>query len=215
MGIIRQGVLGGFRKKTGSVVGAYWRTLDVIRGLPRISNKPPTEAQINQRFKFGLVTKFLARIGGLVDQGFGAAGGPTSAMNEAVSYNLREAITGVAPNFSIDYSKLKINRGKLLLANGIEVSITVAARIDFIWLNTVPDGKYKDATDRANVVVYNPVKDSLVVLPGAAARTALSYNLLVPGDYSGDEVHCYINFSSVIHKKMVSDTFYVGAFIVL
>jgi hypothetical protein len=28
MGIIRGGVLGGFRNKTGAVVGSYWRTLD-------------------------------------------------------------------------------------------------------------------------------------------------------------------------------------------
>jgi hypothetical protein len=52
MGIIRQGILGGFRKKTGSVVGAYWRKLDVIRGLPRKSSKPPTIAQLNQQLKF-------------------------------------------------------------------------------------------------------------------------------------------------------------------
>ncbi|ACU03146.1 DUF6266 family protein [Pedobacter heparinus] len=215
MGIIRQGILGGFRNKTGSVVGAYWRNRDVIRGLPRVSNKPATQAQINQRFKFGLVTGFLARLSSFIDLGFGSGNGSVSAMNEAVSYHLREAITGAAPNFSIDYSKLKINKGKLLLANGIEVAITVAARIDFSWLNTVPDGKYKDATDRANVVVYNPAKNSFVTLPGAAARSALGYNLLLPADYSGDEVHCYISFSSVIHKKLVSDTFYVGEFIVL
>ncbi|MBB5438151.1 hypothetical protein HDC92_001826 [Pedobacter sp. AK017] len=215
MGIIRQGILGGFRKKTGSVVGAYWRNLDVIRGLPRVSNKPATQAQINQRFKFGLVTGFLARIGGIIDLGFGSGNGSTSPMNEAVSYHLREAITGVAPNFTIDYTKLKMNRGKLLLANAIEVAVTIAARIDFIWLNTVPDGKYKDATDRANVMVYNPVKDSFVVLQGAAARSALGYNLLLPGDYSGDEVHAYISFSSVVKKKLVSDTYYVGEFLVL
>ncbi|WP_316814088.1 DUF6266 family protein [Pedobacter heparinus] len=215
MGIIRQGVLGGFRNKTGSVVGAYWRNLDVIRGLPRVSNKAATQAQLNQRFKFGLVTGFLARIGNIIDLGFGSGNGSTSAMNEAVSYHLREAITGVAPNFTIDYTKLKMNRGKLLLANAIEVAVTIAARVDFIWLNTVPDGKYKDATDMANVLVYNPVKDSFVTLPAAAARTALGYNLLLPGDYSGDEVHAYISFSSTIKRKLVSDTYYVGEFIVL
>lgn len=215
MGIIRQGILGGFSNKTGSVVGARWRNKDVIRGLPRKSSKPPTQAQINQRFKFGLVTGFLGRLSSFIDLGFGTGDGSTSPMNQAVTYHLNNAITGVSPNFSIDYTKLKINKGKLLLANGIEIAITVAARIDFSWLNTVPDGKYKDATDRANVVVYNPAKDSFVTLPGAAARSALGYNLLLPGDYSGDEVHCYISFSSVNNKKLVSDTFYIGEFIVL
>ncbi|MDR6783327.1 hypothetical protein ABIE26_000185 [Pedobacter africanus] len=215
MGIIRQGILGGFRNKTGSVVGAYWRNRDVIRGLPRASNKAATQLQINQRFKFGMVTAFVARLSGFIDMGFGSGGGSTSAMNQAVAYHLSNAITGVAPNFTIDYTKVKINKGKLLLANGIQVAITAAARIDFTWLNTVPDGKYKDATDRANVVVYNPTKDTFVVLPSAAARSALGYNLIVPPDYSGDQVHCYISFSSIIHKKLVSDSEYIGEFTVL
>jgi hypothetical protein len=212
MGIIRQGILGGFRNKTGSVVGAYWRNRDVIRALPRVSNKPPTQAQLYQRFKFGMVTGFLARIGSIIDLGFGSGNGATSPMNEAVSYHLREAITGVAPNFTIDYTKLKMNSGKLLLAESIEIVSDTAAQLEFNWLNIAPDGKYKDATDVANLMVYNPVKDSLVILTGAAPRSGLTYILQLPGDYSGDEVHAYISFSSVINKKLVSRSFYIGLF---
>lgn len=186
MGIIRQGILGGFRKKTGSVIGAYWRKLDVIRGLPRVSNKPATQAQTNQRFKFGLVTSFLGRLSNFVDEGFGSENGSSSAMNLAVAYNLENAITGIAPNFVIDYTKLKINRGKLLLPGNIVIDITAPARLDITWLNIGPNDKYKDATDLANVVVYNPVKDTFTSLKGAAARSALGYNMLVPADYSGD-----------------------------
>lgn len=215
MGIIRQGILGGFRNKTGSVVGAYWRNRDVIRGLPRASNKPATQAQADQRFKFGLITAFMARLSSFIDLGWGSGNGSTSPMNNAVAFHLKQAVTGVAPNFTIDYTKLKINSGKLLLANGIAVAITAAARVDFSWLNTVPDGKYKDATDRVNVVVYNPAKDSFVTLQSAAARSALSYNLQVPPDFSGDTVHCYISFSSIIDKKLVSDSYYAGDFLLL
>ncbi|MNL17157.1 hypothetical protein D3C87_1382350 [compost metagenome] len=215
MGIIRQGILGGFSNKAGTVIGARWRNRDVIRGLPRKSSKAATQLQINQRFKFGMVTGFVARLSQFIDLGFGSGDGSTSAMNLAVAYHLENAITGVAPNFTIDYTKVKINRGKLLLANAIEVAITAAARLDFKWLNTVPDGRFKDATDRANVVAYNPTKDTFVSLRGAAARSALGYNLLLPPDYSGDQVHCYISFSSVINNKLVSDTEYIGEFLVL
>jgi hypothetical protein len=62
MGILRQGVLGGFRKKTGTVVGASHRGQDIIRGLPRISKKAPSKGQLDQRTKYGLVKKFLNRI---------------------------------------------------------------------------------------------------------------------------------------------------------
>lgn len=187
----------------------------MIRGLPRKNSKAATQLQINQRIKFGLVTAFTARLSNFIDMGFGSGDGSTSAMNQAVAYHLENAITGVAPNFTIDYTKVKINRGKLLLANGIQVAVTTAGRIDFTWLNTVPDGKYKDATDRANVVVYNPVKNTFVVLPGAAARSALGYNLTVPPDYAGDDVHCYISFRSTINSKLVSYSEYIGEFTVL
>ncbi|MNY28473.1 hypothetical protein D3C86_1624490 [compost metagenome] len=132
-----------------------------------------------------------------------------------MAYHLANAITGVSPNFTFDYTKLKFSSGKLLLPDNIVVAITAPARVDFTWLNTGPNGKYKDATDSATVVVYNPVKDSFVTLQGAAVRSALGYNLLLPADYSGDEVYCYISFTSVISKKLASNSFYVGQFLLL
>jgi hypothetical protein len=41
MGIIKGGILGGFTNKTGAVIGAYWRTLHTMRGLPRKGGKQP------------------------------------------------------------------------------------------------------------------------------------------------------------------------------
>lgn len=215
MGIIRQGILGGFRQKTGSVVGAYHRGQDTIRSLPRVSNKPPTRAQLDQRFKFGLVTNFLARFSSTIDQGFGTSKGITTPMNEAVSYHLRTAITGVSPNFTIDYTKLKVSGGKLELAENIEFLADTAAKLKFTWENTTPDGKNKDATDRINLLVYNPAKGSQVILNSAAARSALTYTLSLPGSYSGDEVHAYVSFSSIINKKLVSDSLYIGLIMIV
>ncbi|MNY13929.1 hypothetical protein D3C86_1470870 [compost metagenome] len=187
----------------------------MIRGLPRVSNKPPTLAQSNQRFKFGLVTGFLSRIAGFIDLGFGSLKGSASPMNSAVAYHLTNAITGVAPNFLIDYTKLRINKGKLELPGNIVVALTVPARIDFTWVNIGQSNKYKDPTDVANIVVYNPTKDTFTTLKAAAARSTLGYNLLVPPDYSGDQVHVYISFSSTIQKKLVSETEYIGQLLLL
>ena len=54
MGIIKGGILGGFSNKTGAVIGAYWRTLNVMRGLPRKSSKAATQLQLDQQAKFTL-----------------------------------------------------------------------------------------------------------------------------------------------------------------
>ena len=88
MGIIRGRILGGFRKKAGAVIGAYWRSLDVIKGLPRISNKPPTQAQIDQRLKFALVTGFFSYVSDLIDVGYKALSGVETPMNVACAQPL-------------------------------------------------------------------------------------------------------------------------------
>jgi hypothetical protein len=39
--------------------------------------------------------------------------GSTLGKNQAVSYALKDAVTGISPNFTLDYSKLKISIGSL------------------------------------------------------------------------------------------------------
>lgn len=215
MGIIRQGILGGFRKKTGSVVGAYWRTLDVIRSLPRVSGKPATPLQKDQQAKFGLVTSWLSWIGPLIDTGYKSISKIATPMNEAVSYHLKNAITGVSPNFGIDYTKVKFSTGKLELPPDIQIATTEASRLDYSWEYSGLNEKFVDASDMATVMVYNPLKDKFVFISDAAPRSANLYNLVLPPDFSGDTVHCYISFNSVLTKRLVSNSFYMGALPVL
>jgi hypothetical protein len=216
MGIIRQGILGGFRKKTGSVVGAYWRKLDVIRGLPRKSSKPPTIAQLNQQLKFALVTSFLSWISNLVDKGFkGKASSSASAMNLAVAYNLKYAVTGISPNFTINYPELMFNRGRLELPEDPDVTAAVGAALVFNWPTGGPDERFLDATDRISILVYDPTIDKFVKVANAAARSAGTYTLNVPPTFVGHGVHCYISFSSVKTKALVSDSAYIGLITVI
>lgn len=211
MGIIRQGILGGFRNKTGSVVGAYWRKLDVIRGMPRKSSKPPTQGQLNQQIKFALVTGFLSWLSNLIDKGFkGKASSSASAMNLAVAYNLKYAVTGVSPNFSIDYPKLMFNRGRLELPEDAGVTSEVGAELTFDWQPGGPDEKFMDATDRISILVYDAVEAKFVKAVEVAPRSAGTYTLSVPVTFVTHSVHCYISFSSVKTKNLVSNSLYIG-----
>jgi len=215
MGIIRGGVLGGFRNKTGSVVGASWRNLDVIRGLPKISSKPATQPQIDQRLKFGLVTSFLSLISEAIDVGYNIGSGSTSAMNEAVSYHLKEAVTGTSPDFTLDYTKIRFSSGKLNVPSSYSVAATTPAKIDLSWNLDGTDSKYKDATDTINVLVYNPSRGQFVTLMAAAPRSAQTYVLQLPPPFSGDEVHCYFSFTSVKKKALHSNSVYMQSITVL
>ncbi|WEK20923.1 MAG: DUF6266 family protein [Candidatus Pedobacter colombiensis] len=210
MGIIRQGILGGFRKKTGTVVGAFWRDLNVIRALPRASKKAATQLQINQRLRFGLIMGFLSSFSDLIEMYYNHRSATKSPMNEAVSYHLKEAVIGVGPNFTIDYPKVKFSRGKLVLPAAMQVGATATATVDFEWNHTVGDNRFRDATDLVNLLVYNPTKKQFVTLMEAAPRSAEVYSLQLPIEFSGDNIHCYMNFSSALKKGVASDSFYVG-----
>nr|WP_068893085.1 DUF6266 family protein [Pedobacter panaciterrae] len=216
MGIIRQGILGGFRNKTGSVVGAYWRKLDVIRGLPRKSAKPPTEAQLNQQFKFGLVTGFLSWLRDLIDVGFkSVTSSSASPMNYAVAYHLKNAIIGVAPNFTIDYPKILFSKGKLELPADADVTSEPGSELVFNWDTGGLDDKYIDATDKLSILIYNPVLDRFVKLTNAALRSAGTFTLNVPPTFATHQVYCYISFNSAKTKSLVSNSFYLGRVMVI
>lgn len=62
MAIIKQGILGGFSNKVGSVVGAGWKGIATMRSLPQSVANPRTTAQVANRTTFAQ----LAQVGSAV-----------------------------------------------------------------------------------------------------------------------------------------------------
>jgi hypothetical protein len=216
MGIIRQGILGGFRNKTGAVVGSYWRTLDVIKGMPRISGKAPTQLQLDQRAKFKLVTSYFAWIGDLIAVGYKSLSSIDTPMNVAVSHHLKEAITGVSPNFSLDFTKVMFSQGRLALPYNTGATSTDAAELDFTWSTEITkDNIYKQGSDMLSILVYNPMMFEFTTLHNVAPRSAGTYKMSLPVEFSGEGVHCYLAFNSVNRKDFASKSKYVGLVTVL
>ena len=61
MGKIKQGILGGFRGKVGTVIGASWNGVSYMKGRPQSVRNPRTDAQMQQR-------NFFKELQGLVSQ---------------------------------------------------------------------------------------------------------------------------------------------------
>lgn len=57
MGKIKQGILGGFANKVGTVVGSSWKGIAVMRSMPLSVANPKTTAQVSNRGKFAQVVK--------------------------------------------------------------------------------------------------------------------------------------------------------------
>lgn len=212
MGIQDKGAFGGFRNKTGPLVGHIVNGQNVITSIPAKSSKPPTQKQLDQRRKFGMVTSFLSWMSGLIDSGFQEREQRQSPMNKAVQYNLLNAVTGISPDYTIDLARLKFSVGKCPLPPSTTAEVLAGGKINFIWGASLPS-KYGKDTDVVSLMVYNAEKDRFVILQNAAGRSELSFTLQLPADYVGDSVHCYMNLVSAT-GHVVSNSEYLGELIV-
>ena len=62
MGKIKQGILGGFKGKVGTVIGASWNGIAYMRGLAQSIKNPQTEAQLKQRSFFKEVQDLVSQL---------------------------------------------------------------------------------------------------------------------------------------------------------
>ena len=62
MGKIKQGILGGFKGKVGTVIGASWNGIAYMKGLPQSQKDPKTAAQMAQRAFFKEVQDLVGQL---------------------------------------------------------------------------------------------------------------------------------------------------------
>ena len=203
-----KGILGAVSGLVGTVVGASYNGIDYLRSRPKKSTKPKTEAQLEQQMVFELVGNFIRQNLDEIRVGFQTKKKGQSAYSAAMGENLKEGTTGVYPALMLNYSKLVMSKGGLKKPSNVEVSATDPGELVFDWINNARPGT-PSLTDKATLIVYNPLKEEFVTMPAAAARTAETYMLQVPSDFSGDVVHTWLYFVTT-NGKSVSDSVYVG-----
>ena len=212
MGTIQKGILGGFSGKVGTVVGANWRGKDVMRSLPKNSQRAATEQQLIVRAKFKLVTQFLTPISTILKAHFGQSSGERSRRNLAVSYHIREAITGIYPDLSIDYPKVVVTKGELPGLQELAIAPEAGANLAITWEDNSEQGLAKPG-DVLLAVAYNPEKNLYEHREGAS-RSASAYDMAVPIDWPGDTIHLWLGFASADGTRC-STSFYAGTFTIL
>jgi len=212
MGTIQKGILGGFSGKVGTVVGANWRGKDVMRSLPKKSQRVATEQQMIVRTKFKLITQFLSPISMILKAHFGQSSGEKSRRNLAVSYHIREAITGIYPDFLIDFPKVIITKGELPGLQEPQITPEAGGNLAIAWEDNSEQSMAKPG-DLLLAVAFNPEKN-LYEDRQSAVRSALAYDMAVPANWVGDAVHLWLSFTSADGKTR-STSFYAGTFTVL
>lgn len=208
MGKISQGVLGGFSGKVGNVIGGSWKGIDYMRIKPSSVANPKTEGQVSQRTKFTAALQFLQPLKDFVKVGYKGYANKMTEFNSAMSYILGNAITGEAPDFTIDYSAALLSRGGLPGALNATAISTVPGSISVNWADNTLNGT-ASATDKSLIALYNADKMEAIFTLDGASRATGAQSLVVPDNYSGDDVHAFISFQSA-DGNSISNSIYIG-----
>lgn len=207
----KKGILGSFSGKVGTVVGSSWNGIEYMRSLPKASHKAPTDLQMIQRTKLGMAIGFLQPISALINIGYKNLAVRQTPFNVATAQLLSDGITGVYPDLMIDYPKVLISKGNLTGAWGPAIT-SEASKVNITWQDNTASGTAKP-TDKAMLLVYNPVKSQYVFTMAGENRGLLADSMDLPADFLGDTVHAWITFISA-DKKTVSTSLYISEIVI-
>lgn len=207
MGTIKQGILGGFSGKVGTVIGGSWKGIDYMRAQAQNVHNPKTEGQMSQRTKFAQTLELLKPITAYLRVGFKTYAAKQTAFNAAMSYNVKNAFSGAYPNFVFEPSQALVSRGTLESTS--ECTLVAGVGTMAITHRPVAQGNGKP-TDRTMPLVFNIDKGEAVFSTNASAREDGTATLNIPADWAGDTCHAYLGLISEDGKE-VANSVYVGS----
>ena len=210
MGTIKQGILGGFNGKVGTVIGASWKGTAYMRGIATHTKNPRTPKQIEQRTKMEFARNFLQQAAEFINIGFKDVAKRQSPLNYAASQMMRNAIYGDYPDYSPIYSELKWSHG-LLTPPVVETVYANYDALDFLWQDNSGQGNAK-ADDISIVVVCSEEKQEIKCFMNGYTRSANSTHCELPESWVDDHVHIYISMRSS-DGKLISNSHYCGEFL--
>ena len=173
MGVIKQGILGGFSGKVANVVGTSWKGIAVMKALPLSVANPRTAAQVAQRNKMAACVAMLQPILSQVikplnDRFAGKMSGFNYALQASIAaFDDLGGLTYPA-NFKISRAA---NKAQLVDAIAAEAKIT---KLKVTWTSDAGKG-YALAGDRCFLVGYCADSGSFAVSTSAIRSAGQAY----------------------------------------
>jgi len=203
----KKGINGPFTGKVGPVTGSSWKGTPYVKSNNSVlPEREPSVAQRNQRMVFAMVSSWLRPMKEWIGIGYAAAAIHKTEMNAAISFVLREALTGTAPNVSVNYPKMVWSMGPLLASFVTRCEVLGDTILHIDWENAAASF-YCGAEDEAVFILYNPEKSQFLVFPGLAMRGDRAVELPLPPDFAADLLHGYMLYR---REAMLSTSVYLA-----
>lgn len=186
-----KGALGAFSGKLGNVVGSSWRSIDYLRSLPKPSKKAASPLQMAQRTKFAMAVGFLQPIKDVLNVGFSDVNlNKSSGYNQAVRSMLKNAITGVYPDFEIAFDALVLSRGSLSGVVDLRMEEDVPFNLKVSW-ESITNRYHSFGDDDVLVLLYNKNK-RLFTIYEDINRDEEEVDIPLSESFLGDEMVCWV-----------------------
>ena len=207
MAKFNQGILGGFSGTVGTVVGSTWKGINYMRSKSSGRKGTATQAQLEQRAKFAICAKLLQPIANVLETTFKGFAVKMTGINSALSYALKNAVTGTFPDFTIDFNHVLISRGDLVNAGNPNAAAAPNSMIKMSWTDNSNLGQAR-STDKMIIVLYCPDLRKFIYTIGTSNRSSGSESIDARL-FAGKEVETFISVISE-NEKEVAESIYTG-----
>ena len=190
MGKIKQGILGGFKGKVGTVIGASWNGIAYMRGLPQSVRNPKTAAQEAQRAFFREVQDLAGQL--TIEQQLFLFPTSPSGMTRrnAVVKQLAEDPVITADSKSVNLAKLA-TIGNAPTAALPKVNVTASLSNLVISWDEENDWRTAHANEYPTIFVANVTQKKIflvhsTVVIGASGEQAFNTDVATYGEASDE-----------------------------
>lgn len=166
MGVIKQGILGGFQNKVGAVIGSNWKGIATMRSRPISVANPRTGKQVSVRSEFSTLVKMASALNAtLIRPYWSRFAQKKTGANAFISANYGK-MAGTVDDIP---DRMVLSQGKLDGLAGYEVKL-VGGDYQLEWDETVL-GVYGSATDKVSIFAVEGISDE-------AGRNSVAYKYL-------------------------------------
>ncbi len=210
MAIFNSTTFGEISGRHGGAVAAKTRNNGNVLRIFRAPGNPKSDKQVAQRTKFAFVIAYMSCMRELFKYTFNGKGG----FDTAVSYAFRNAVTGTAPNWTMDVSKLVMAVGSdnVYASGEHSVELTTGSKVKVDWYTgNIHNSQFDSAkaNDTVTVVFFNEDLREAMLYEPDVTRIEGTLEVELPDNWTGGKAHSWMYFTRA-NGSNNSNSMYLG-----